>query len=247
MQLEAHKCKLPDIQVFRTLFLQEANAQIRYNACHERGWSDSYLLSVDGSSVGYGSVKGQEIPDRDTIFEFYISPPHRKWASQLFQRLIAASGVKLIECQSNAPLLQSMIFEFSKDIHSPVILFSDHMITDLVAPGLVFRKKLEGDMLFKHHHEPEGSHVIVSKEEVVATGGFMLHYNAPFADLFMEVREDLRKKGVGSYLIQELKRECYLSGRVPAARCNIENHASRATLLKAGLKIAGFMMIGTIA
>ena len=247
MQLEARKCELSDIQVFRTLFLQEANTQIRYNACHERGWSDSYLLSVEGSFAGYGSVKGQEIPDRDTIFEFYVSPPHRKWASQLFQKLIAASGVKLIECQSNEPLLQSMIFEFSKNIHSPVILFSDYTITNLIVPGLVFRKKREGDMLFKHHHEPEGSYVIVSKEEVVATGGFLLHYNVPFADLFMEVREDFRKGGVGSYLIQELKRECYLAGRVPAARCNIENHASRATLLKAGLKIAGFMLIGTIS
>jgi GNAT superfamily N-acetyltransferase len=139
-----------------------------------------------------------------------------------------------------------MIFEFSKNIHSPVILFSDHASTNLVVPEVVFRKKLQGDVLFKHRHEPEGSHIIVTKEEVVATGGFMLHYNAPFADLFMEVKEDARKRGVGSYLIQELKRECYLAGRVPAARCNIENMASRAILLKAGMKIAGFMLIGTI-
>lgn len=246
MPLEAQKCELSHVTVFRSLFLQEANTQIRHNACHERGWSDSYLLSLEGTPVGYGSVKGQDVPDRDTIFEFYVSPSHRKWASPLFQKLIAASAVKFIECQSNDSLLQSMIFEFSKNIHSPVILFSDHASTNLVVPEVVFRKKLQGDVLFKHRHEPEGSHIIVTKEEVVATGGFMLHYNAPFADLFMEVKEDARKRGVGSYLIQELKRECYLAGRVPAARCNIENMASRAILLKAGMKIAGFMLIGTI-
>ena len=66
----------------------------------------------------------------------------------------------------------------------------------------------------------------------------------PFADLYMEVQEAYRRKGLGSLLIQELKRECYLTGRVPAARCNIENTASKSTLLKAGLKIAGFMLLG---
>ena len=31
--------------------------------------------------------------------------------------------------------------------------------------------------------------------EVVGTGGFLLHYNPPFADLYMEVREDARRRG----------------------------------------------------
>jgi hypothetical protein len=33
---------------------------------------------------------------------------------------------------------------------------------------------------------------------------------------------------------------------VPAARCNIENIASKATLLKAGLAIAGYMLMGDV-
>ena len=82
--------------------------------------------------------------------------------------------------------------------------------------------------------------------EVVATGGFLLHYNFPFADLYMEVRENDRRKGLGSYLIQELKTQCYLAGRIPAARCNINNVASKITLLKAGFQIAGFMLLGTV-
>jgi GNAT superfamily N-acetyltransferase len=62
----------------------------------------------------------------------------------------------------------------------------------------------------------------------------------------MEVREEYRGKGLGSFLIQEVKRECYLAGRVPAARCNMENVASKATLLKAGLAIAGYMLMGDV-
>ena len=90
------------------------------------------------------------------------------------------------------------------------------------------------------------TYVLEFNNEVVATGGFLLHYNMPFADLYMEVREDCRRKGFGSFLIQEIKKQCYLAGRVPAARTGLDNIASKATLIKAGFKIAGFMLSGTI-
>ena len=80
--------------------------------------------------------------------------------------------------------------------------------------------------------------------EVIATGGFMLCYNMPFSDLYMEVKENFKKNGLGSFLIQELKKECYLSGRIPEARCSISNIASRSTMIKAGLQVAGFMLTG---
>ena len=57
---------------------------------------------------------------------------------------------------------------------------------------------------------------------IVATGGIATHYNPPYGDLFMEVDEPHRRRGYGSYLIQELKRACYEMGRVPAARCNVD-------------------------
>jgi RimJ/RimL family protein N-acetyltransferase len=81
---------------------------------------------------------------------------------------------------------------------------------------------------------------------VIATGGFLLHYNKPFADLFMEVHPDHRGRGAATYLLQELKKECYLAGRVPAARCSIRNAASRAALLKAGMRECGFMLTGQV-
>ena len=50
----------------------------------------------------------------------------------------------------------------------------------------------------------------------------------------MEVDERFWRRGYGSFLVQELKRTCYEMGRIPAARCNVTNTASRATLQKAG-------------
>lgn len=232
------------IQPLRHLFLQETNFQIRYNACHERGWTDSYLLTCDDRAVGYGSIMGQEIKDRDTVFEFFLVQPFRKLASRIFPELATSSGASLIECQSNDLLLTALLYEFSQNISADVVLFEDQVVTDYTIPGVVFRARKKDDII-KHNDDP-GEYVLELDGEIVATGGFLLHYNMPFADLYMEVREDSRRKGLGSFLLQELKKVCYLAGRVPAARCDIQNKASRATLIKAGLKECGFMLRGDI-
>ena len=237
---------LKDIQPLRALFLQETNFQIRYHACHERGWTDSYLLKHDGAAVGYGSVKGREIAGRDTVFEFFVIPSVRKMASALFRELLRASGVGYIECQSNDLLLSSLMFEHARDISADVVLFEDHAVTEHVVPGAIVRRRRKGDDVFEHEVEPPGDYVVALGSEVVATGGFMLHYNMPFADLYMEVRRDCRRRGFASLLLQELKKECYLAGRVPAARCGLGNAASRAALIKAGLRVCGFMLTGTV-
>jgi hypothetical protein len=246
MKLAAHRVDLKRILPFRELFLQETNFQIRYNACHERGWTDSYLLTIDDVEAGYGSIKGQEIPQRDTIFEFYTVPAFRKLSSQLFRELIGASSVNLIECQSNDLLLTSILFEFAQNINADVMLFEDHVVTEHVIPDVIFRPRRENESVFEHKVEPIGEYVLELGGEVVATGGFALHYNMPFSDLYMEVREDLGRKGLGSYILQELKKASYLAGRVPAARCSIQNFASRAALQKAGLRPCGFMLRGEV-
>jgi RimJ/RimL family protein N-acetyltransferase len=62
----------------------------------------------------------------------------------------------------------------------------------------------------------------------------------------MEVGEPFRQRGLGSFLVQELKRVCYEGGHVPAARCNTGNVASRRTLQKAGLVPCGHILTGAV-
>ena len=242
----ARKTDLPSIQFLRAQFLQETNFQIRYNACHERGWTDSYLLTMDDLTVGYGSVKGQELEGRDTVFEYYVVPPFRRKASELFRQLLMVSEAGIIECQSNDLLLSSMLYEFCPSVSADVVLFEDHAVTRLSVPGAIVRRRRPADEIFGHTAEPVGDYVVDFKGELVASGGFLLHYNPPFADLYMEVREDCRRRGIGSFLLQEVKRECYLAGRVPAARCSLRNIASRAALTRAGLRPCGFMLTGRV-
>jgi hypothetical protein len=187
VKLKAQKTEFKTLLPLRHLFLQESNFQIRYHACHERGWTDSYLLTSDDVEIGYGSIKGQEIAGRDTVFEFYLIPPFRKYAGLVFSELIAASGARLIECQSNDVLLTSMLYEFAQNINSDVVLFEDHAATDYAIPDVIFRRREEDDSIFEHQVEPVGEYVLELAGEIVATGGYFLHYNMPFADLYMEI------------------------------------------------------------
>jgi hypothetical protein len=248
MDLKVIKTNLDTIQPLRALFLQESNFQVRYDSCHWRGWADEYVFIVDDVQIGYGSVKGQDdLKDRNAIFEFYLVPAFRNRAATIFAELIKVSGVIYIECQTNDLLLLGMMYEFAKYIFSDVILFKAGAVTHHRFDEVIFRKKLETDRLFDHHSEPEGDYVIEKNGEIVASGGFLLHYNKPFADLYMEVQSSHRKNGYGSFLIQEVKKACYLAGRVPAARCGIANPASKATLIKGGMEIAGYMLTGEVA
>jgi len=247
MTLDVTKTNLEEILYLRNLFLQENNFQIRYNSRHERGLTDSYIVTCDKEKIGYGSIAGYESPgDKDTVFEFYIIPSFRNLSSVAFLKLLHSSKAVFIESQSNDLLLTSLLYEYGQEINSNTILFEESTTSQIKIDKILFRKRNENDIVFEHKGEPVGDYVLELNNEVVATGGFFLHYNMPFADLYMEVKEDCRRKGLGSFLIQELKKQCYLTGRVPAARTGIENIASRATLIKAGLKIAGFILLGKL-
>lgn len=247
MNVKIVKTDLDAIQPLRALFLQETNFQVRYDACYIRGWADEYIFMVDNVRIGYGSVKGQDdLKDRNAIFEFYLLPAYRNRIAVIFAELIKVSGVVFIECQTNDLLLSAMMFEFAKNIHSDVVLFKVGTETHHRIHDVIFRKKLDTDHLFSHKDEPEGDYVLELNGEIVASCGFLIHYNKPFADLYMEVHKDHRQKGYGSLMIQEVKKACYLSGRVPAARCGIANKASKATLLKGGMDVAGYMLLGEI-
>src|SRR5687767_9484872 len=122
MALDVIKTDLKEILYLRNLFLQENNFQIRYNACHERGWTNSYLIVYNNEKIGYGSVKGNE---RDTVFEFYLIPAFRTLSSMVFLELLKSSNASFIECQSNDFLLTSLLYQYGQDINSNVILFDD--------------------------------------------------------------------------------------------------------------------------
>jgi GNAT superfamily N-acetyltransferase len=93
---------------------------------------------------------------------------------------------------------------------------------------------------------PVGDWVIDVAGVVVATGGLMFHYNPPYSDIYMEVAPAWRERGIGAFLVQELKRVSYEMGKTPAARCPAWNVASRRTLQRAGMAACAWIIAGTL-
>ena len=143
-----------------------------------------------------------------SIYEFYVLPHYRSRLFDFFSVLLAASGVSMIETQSNDPLLTAMLHTFAHDVTSKSILYHDKLTTALAPAGAFFRRatrsddpQIPADQLFSHG-------VVEVDGTVAAKGGVLFHYNWPYGDIFMDVAEPYRRRGLGSYLVQELKRVC---------------------------------------
>ena len=182
-----------------------------------------------------------------TVFEFYVLPCCRTRLFDFFSALLKASNATMIEGQTNDALLSVMLHTFAQNVTSESILFHDRVLTALPSEGAVSRRTLPDDDAQVFAREGAGGRLgCGGRGKIAATGGILLHYNRPYGDLYMEVAEPFRRRGLGSYLVQELKRVCYEQGSVPAARCNPQNVASRKTLQKAGFVPCGHMVKASV-
>lgn len=246
MSIQVHRADYQDIMALRDLYRQEANCQIIHDSVLSRGLADAYLILADGHVADYGGVWTKYNPNR--LMEFYTLRPMRAFAQSMFRELLAVSHATHIEAQTNMPLMRLMLYDCAKNITVESVLFEDAFTTNLLYTDAIFRRLTPEDKasLFPQSDEPPGDWVIEANGTIVATGGYLTHYNPPYGDIYMEVSEPARRQGFGSYLVQELKRVCYEAGKKPAARCNPANIASRLTLQKAGFLPCGHLLIGEV-
>jgi GNAT superfamily N-acetyltransferase len=245
--IETKQVAIRRIEAMRDAYRREMNCQIVHDSYHERGFTDSYELIAGGRVVGYGSVAGRS-DHRDVIKELFVLPDWRTLALPFLRSLIATSGATVIEAQTNDPLLSVLFWDVAGDVSSDTILFSDAFTTTLTSRAMLRRlTKADRARVFAHTREPIGDWGLEQDGEIVATGGLTYHYNEPYADIYMEVAETQRRRGLGSFLVQELKRIARDGNSTPAARCNTDNVPSRLTLQRAGMLPCGRILRGQIA
>jgi len=246
VKLSAAEDSLP----LRERYRQEMNCQITKDSIHQRqGWTLTYLLELGVDIVGFGSVAiAGPWKDKPTIIEFYILPEHRTHAFDLFEAFLAASNARFFEVQSNDVLLAVMLYTYGREISSESMVFHDKISTNLLPNGASLRRVTSEEEIHACIEERRGGgEWVLEKDGVVAgKGGILFHYNRPYGDIYMEVAEPFRQHGLGSYLVQELKRECYGLGAIPCARCNPANVPSRRTLLRAGFVPFAHILDGSI-
>jgi GNAT superfamily N-acetyltransferase len=241
-----------EVLPLRVRYRAEANGQIVHDSLHRRaGWTESFLLHVDGAAAaGFGSIAvGGPWTGKPTLFEFYLLPEHRLRAFELFEHLLDSSGARFFEVQTSDALLAVMLHTYGRDIVSEKIVFRDDRITALPSQGAVLKRvNSEAESRACFDRRQGGSEwALELGGQVAATGGILFHYNMPYCDVYMEVAEPLRRRGLGSYFVQEMKRVAYEMGGIPAARCSPDNVASRRTLQKAGFVPYAHILVGEVA
>jgi GNAT superfamily N-acetyltransferase len=251
MTPSATESELNQILPWRDLYRQEMSCQIIHDSIHFRpGWTREYLLRDGPTAMGYGSVAvAGPWKDKPTVYEFHVAPPARGRVFDLFEALLASSGAVAIETQSNDAQLTVMLHVFGREVITESVLFHDRLLTRHPPPqGTVVRPATPEDapQIARQELDERADWVLDIDGAVAATGGILFHYNRPYGDIYISVSQPLRRRGLGTYLVQELKRICYAAGNVPAARCNPTNTASRQTLQKAGFVPCGNILVASV-
>jgi GNAT superfamily N-acetyltransferase len=238
MKIEITPASRETILPLRELYRAELNCQIVYDNSHVRdNCVEWHLVHLNGEVAGYGIVWiGPYGMPKGSVGEFYVRPAFRTAMFPLFEAFLAATKPPRLYAQTNDPFLGVLIYDYVAKIEVGHIIFEDKSESNLAVEGAIFRQATpaDKDRIFEHKVEPVGDWLLEFEGQNVATGGIGYHYNPPYGDIFMEVHPDFRRRGFGSFLVQELKRICREADRVPCARTTPTNVASRRTLERAG-------------
>lgn len=151
----------------------------------------------------------------------------------------------------------SLCLDLQKNISLHSYLFRDHKHIELPSSmsNSIFKKadKQELDdivLFYKKNTEGAGEwiegflHKRLNREELfvlydqqtlIATGEYIpSQKQQPYADLGMVVDQAYRGRGLGSFMLTQLKRYCYETGYKPICSCEANNYASKKAIEKAG-------------
>lgn len=234
----ARSCAYAAIESLREEFRAEAACQIVHHSILPRGLADPWLLTIVDEPVGYAGVWNRYHPGR--VMEFHTVAQVRPQADECFRALLRASGASTLEAQTNIPQMIERVRDSVPEPRTEKLLFEDAARTSLECEGAIVRPAADED------ERAKGAWVLEVDGAPVGFGGILYHYNPPYGDVYMEVRQGERGRGYGSYLVQELMRICRERGSVPAARCDPDNVASRRTLERAGFSVCGEIVAGAV-
>jgi GNAT superfamily N-acetyltransferase len=250
-RVEVRRSEHAEIVSLRDAFRREMDGQVVHDSIHARlGWTLEYAITQGDRAIGYGSVAvAGPWRDRPTVYEFYLEPAFRSRAFELFDAFLDASNPHAFEVQTSDTLSTMMCLAHARDIGSERIVFRDAETTMHNAGGATLRcvTPPEDIQTAIAARQGGGEWVVEIDGAVVARGGMLFHYNRPYSDLYMDVDEPFRRRGIGTYLLQELKRLCYELGAIPCARCSTANEASRRTLQRAGFVPFAHILSGSLS
>ncbi|MFT3783073.1 MAG: GNAT family N-acetyltransferase [Nibricoccus sp.] len=238
-----------EVEPLRELQRQETPLAALLSSGEHQGYFQTYLITLGGAHAAYGTVGHDDRWHRaPTVFELYIRPEFRAFGETIFADFTASTNASAFEFQTSDAGLSAILSSWCGEAVVDKIIFSDSLTTFLPGYGTIIHQFWPSDVakVFQHHSQPVGDWVLEFDGKIAGTGGMKHRYQPPYVDLFAEINPRYRQRGLGSYLIQELKRLCYDLGLKPCARCSPDDLPAIRTIERAGFTPCAHVLSGQL-
>lgn len=210
------------------------------------GTSHCYIIIYNGRKAGHFFVDSKK-----TLVQFNTYKDYSIHASEIFEYLISNDFVKNASVSTKETEFLSLCLDYQKSISVDCYLFTDNknityelnnfenVSLRLAENNNIDTIKVKCDPAFDGYYEDliqnNQLFVLYSGDILLGIGEFRIFKSdKQYGDIGMVVAEEYRKKGIGTYIITQLKEHCYRNNLKPMACCNHKNIASRKTLEKSG-------------
>lgn len=200
----------------------------------------------DGKNVGHFCVDSSKI-----LVQFYIFNEYLIYASEIFLHIITSDIIETASVSTKESIFLGLCLDYQKSVSVDMYIFSDNRKVKYKLKGFnntVFRLATKCDIdAIKNKCDPafEGYYedlitndqlfVLYEEDTLLGIGEFrIIKAHNQYGDIGMVVVEEYRRKGIGTYIITQLKEHCYKNNLKPMACCNSKNLASKNTLEKSG-------------
>ena len=191
------------------------------------------------------------------LLRFHLFENYLVRAQEIFRWIVSTQGIQYAITSTIEPPYFSLCLDLQVGITLHSYLFRDNKRIDL-SSGLsnsIFKqaeKKELDDIVRFYQTNTEGSgewvevflrkrialaelFVLYDRQTLVATGECIpSQKQTPYTDLGMVVTQSRRGRGLGSFMLTQLKQHCYEVGWKPICACAADNHASKRAIEKAG-------------
>jgi GNAT superfamily N-acetyltransferase len=256
---------LDRLVALRTIYRAEFPTQLVHDSIRTRpGWTVNVLLTEADEPCGFsarGSVANRleqvgfatvaiagPWAGTPTLLEYFVVPAVRHRALVWFDDVVRSLGIVAVEMQTVSPLVSALVWSRCEMVTCEKIVLRHVRTTAHAVPGASLVAKSDDESIVHAISVRSGGPVwgLVVDGVEIGRGGFLCHYNEPYADIHMEIDEPFRRRGFGRYLVQELGRLAYQHGQIPAARCGPTNAGSLATLIAAGFEPCSTILAGPL-
>jgi len=209
-------------------------------------------IRVSEQHAGYFCIGSDTV-----LLRFHLGENYLDRAQEIFRWIVSTYGIQHAIVSAIEPLYFALCLDLQTSLTLHSYLFRDHRRIDL-SSGLskdVFRKaeasELESILCF-YRANTEGSgewieaflnarltreelFVLYDQHTLVAAGECIpSQKQPPYADLGMVVARSYRGRGLGSFMLTQLKKRCYEAGWKPICSCEVANRASKRAIERAG-------------